>query len=113
MRVLAPVLALSIGAGIGPVPADAGILVNPKGIFLTEPENPAFVVDENGQARFGGPATGFRRFGRDGFFPTPVDPGLPRQGRNSFGPDGFEFEQQLHGKVEKKLSDINIFFWLD
>ena len=71
--------------------AQAGILINPQGIFLTEPEIPGFVRDDSGQALFGSPARGFRRFGRSGFFPEPADPGLPRKGRNSFGADGFEF----------------------
>ncbi|MEM9046597.1 MAG: hypothetical protein AAGC81_18090 [Pseudomonadota bacterium] len=107
-------LTIAIAAGIAlATPASAGILINPKGIFLTEPEVPDFVVTENGQTFFGGPGVGFRRPGRSGFFPQPFDPGLFRSGKNAYGPDGFKFEPQPHGKVEKKLSDTNIFFWLD
>ncbi|MEM7239862.1 MAG: hypothetical protein AAF501_18810 [Pseudomonadota bacterium] len=108
--ILATVIAVS---GLIAGPSAAGILINPKGIFLTEPEVPAFVVGEDGQARFGGPATGFRRFGRSGFFPLPQDPGLFRSGQASYGPDGFEFAPLPHGKIEMQLSDVNIFFWLD
>ena len=100
-------------AGALGLPAQAGLLINPTGIFLTEPEISPVIVDEaTGQARFGSPAGGFRRTGRSGFFPTPVDPGLPRQGRNAFGAEGFKAEPQLHGRVEKKLSDVDIFFGL-
>ncbi|MEM8791094.1 MAG: hypothetical protein AAGE80_05725 [Pseudomonadota bacterium] len=112
MRAVTTAIALTLAAGVA-APASAGILINPKGIFLTEPEVPSFVTTEEGQAFFGGPGVGFRRPGRTGFFPQPFDPGLPRNGRNAFGPDGFKFEQQPHGKIEKKLSDTNIFFWLD
>lgn len=114
MRIPAVAVAAMLAtASLTALPAQAGILINPKGIFLTEPEVPAFVVDETGQARFGGPATGFRRFGRSGFFPLPFDPGLYRSGENAYGPDGFAFEPMPHGKIEMQLSDVNIFFWMD
>ncbi|MEM9100425.1 MAG: hypothetical protein AAGC79_18105 [Pseudomonadota bacterium] len=94
-------------------PAMAGILFNPKGIFLTEPEAPDFIVTESGQTVFGGPGNGYRRPGRSGFFPQSYDPGLYRYGKSAYGADGFKFEPQPHGKVERKLSDMNVFFWLD
>lgn len=106
--ILAAALALA-----GSLPSQAGILINPQGIFLTEPEVQAFVRDETGQVRFGSPAGGFRRTGRSGFFPTPVDPGLPRNGRNAFGGAGYEAEPAApHGPVERTILDRDPFFGL-
>lgn len=90
-------------AGLSAAPAQAGLLINPQGIFITSPEQPSFVRDANGQARFGSPAGGFRRFGRSGFFPTPSDRGLPQNGRNAFGAEGRSFETPPHGKIERKI----------
>ncbi|MEL6475734.1 MAG: hypothetical protein AAFR17_00280 [Pseudomonadota bacterium] len=89
IRHVVPTAALAIT--LATPAAQAGLLITPQGLFLTEPEIPSFVRDETGQAQFGSPATGFRRFGRSGFFPTPVDPTLPRQGRNAFGGERFYF----------------------
>ncbi|MEM7505219.1 MAG: hypothetical protein AAF415_00625 [Pseudomonadota bacterium] len=100
---------IGIGSAVA-APAQAGLLINPQGIFLTSPEQPSFVRDANGQARFGSPAGGFRRFGRSGFFPTPNDPGLPQNGRNAFGAEGRAFEAQPHGEIERKL-DGEGFLW--
>ncbi|MBY8975828.1 hypothetical protein KHP62_08425 [Rhodobacteraceae bacterium NNCM2] len=95
------------------VPARAGIVINPQGIFLTEPEVPAFVVDESGQAYFGGPATGYRQFGRSGYSPIPYDPGLYRYGKGAYDGAGFAFEPMLHGKVQMQLTDETFFGLID
>lgn len=89
--------------------ASAGLLINPKGIFVTAPEVPAFVRTTDGHAYFGGPATGFRQFGESGFSPVPYDPGLYRDGINAYGPAGFEFEPMPHGEIEFQITDETFF----
>ena len=58
-------------------PAQSGVQITRDGIEITPPE-------AHQETRVG-PATGFRRFGRAGFFATPSDPGLPFHGRFAFG----------------------------
>lgn len=100
------VATISLGAAMAiTTPASAGILINPQGIFLTEPEVSPFVANANGR-QFGSPAGGFRRFGRSGFFPTPVDPTVPRAGQSPHYSDGKPVERQPHGKVESTLFDF-------
>lgn len=101
------VAALALGAAashaILATSAHAGLLIKPSGVFLTEPEIPAFIRDEDGQARFGGPATGYRLFGREGYSPVPADPGQPFNGRLGYGRDGRKAEPALHGRIVRKL----------
>ncbi|MEM0923708.1 MAG: hypothetical protein AAGI13_11720 [Pseudomonadota bacterium] len=87
--------------------AEAGLLLTPQGLFLTEPESRNVIRDATGQARFGGPASGYRRFGREGYFPEPYDPALPRQGRSSYGGDGFSFEVPSQQEGARKLLDFS------
>lgn len=89
--------------------ANAGLLINPQGIFVTEPEVPAFIRTDDGHAYFGGPATGFRQFGESGFSPIPYDPGLYRDGINAYGPAGFEFQSMPHGEIELQVTDDTFF----
>lgn len=106
LRTIGLIAALSAPA-IMATPASAGLLINPQGIFLTEPEVSPYQAGA-GQRSFGSPATGFRRFGRNGFFPTPVDPTVPASGQ-SRPSEALELSaEQPHGKVESKLFD-----WFD
>lgn len=96
--------ALTIAAaGMAAAPAQAGILINEEGIFLTDPD-PSLATGIVGTPFWGGPGTGFRRFGRDGFFALPRDPGLPFNGRTAYGAasrkldDRIRAEQKAEGK---------------
>ena len=78
MRTLLTCGALALMMGVGAfTQAKAGVLITRNGIEITPPAAH--------QATRLGPASGFRRFGRAGFFATPSDPGLPFNGRFSYG----------------------------
>lgn len=82
--------ALAVAAGLlAATEADAGLLVNHAGIFWTAPEpSRAMFGTVDGQPRAAGPASGFRRFGREGYFLLPRDPGQPFHGRAAYGAAG-------------------------
>ncbi len=109
------VLAAMVALGLAPVavPAQAGITINAEGIFLTEPNATiSQAVKIDGVTRFGGPGTGFRRFGRDGFFPLPRDETLPLKGRNSFGAAGRKLDDQIKAAPKPDLKDISSWYYL-
>lgn len=99
---------------VAPVPAQAGVLINRDGVFLTDPD-PSLLpaVNAEGGTRFGGPATGFRRFGRDGYFALPRDPGLPFHGRTAFGGAGRAFDDALRARrLPREPSSIfSLSYW--
>lgn len=77
-----PILAIAIGvlSSVAAAPAQAGILINPKGIFLTGP-----TISQSPKA---GPALGFRQFGRAGFFAAPDRVAEPFAKRTRLGHAG-------------------------
>lgn len=95
------------------VPAKAGLLITSEGISITGPD-PSLSTGAVGATRWGSPARGFRRFGRDGqFFAHPRDPGLPFHGRNAFGPAGRQLDDAI--RAERRQSGEqrdSIFNWL-
>ncbi len=84
-------------AGLASAPTQAGILINSDGIFLTDPD-PSLSRGIVGTPYWGGPASGFRRFGRDGYFALPRDPGLPFHGRTAYGAAGRKLDDKIRAE---------------
>jgi hypothetical protein len=88
-------------AGMTVAPAQAGILINADGIFLTDPD-PSLATGIAGTPFWGSPAGGFRRFGRAGFFALPRDPGLPFHGRTAYGAASRKLDDKI--RAEQKAA---------
>lgn len=86
-----------VAASMASAPAQAGILINADGIFLTDPD-PSLATGIVGTPFWGSPAGGFRRFGRDGFFALPRDPGLPFHGRTAYGAAGRKLDDKIRAE---------------
>lgn len=82
-------------------PAQAGIVVTSQGVVLTPPDPSLAPVL--------GPARGFRRFGRAGYFAAPRDPGLPFHGRNAFGPAGRALDDRIRVARGPRKPEDSIF----
>jgi hypothetical protein len=98
---------------VAAAPVQAGILITPEGISITGPD-PSLSTGAVGKTRWGSPARGFRRFGRDGqFFAHPRDPGLPFHGRTAYGAAGRQLDDAI--RAERRQSGqarSSIFTWL-
>ena len=102
MRTLLTSGALALMMGLGAITqAKAGIVVTSQGVEITPPAAH--------QATRLGPASGFRRFGRAGFFATPVDPGLPFHGRFSYGAASRQAWENARREAGPRLPGDSIF----
>ncbi|MEO1492685.1 MAG: hypothetical protein AAFV19_11085 [Pseudomonadota bacterium] len=100
-----------VAAGMASAPAQAGILINADGIFLTDPD-PSLATGIVGTPYWGGPGTGFRRFGRDGFFALPRDTGLPFHGRTAYGAASRKLDDRIRAEQKAAGNRSSIFDYI-
>lgn len=110
-RLTAAALTIAAAGALAVPPAQAGILINSDGIFLTDPD-PSLATGIAGTPFWGSPAGGFRRFGRDGFFALPRDPGLPFHGRTAYGGAGRKLDNALRAQQRAEGKRSSVFDWI-